>query len=110
MVRISSILSTNIDKVLGAQIPSGLLYYTQNDEVIRVNAARNELRSLIQNRNRMVGYMMRRDTSTSSSSSACNFLPPTEDDERMCGKCYAVDGCMLYRKVCRYYSTLTLIN
>jgi DNA replication ATP-dependent helicase Dna2 len=27
------------------------------------------------------------------------FLPPTIDDERTCKRCYALDTCMLYRKV-----------
>lgn len=28
-----------------------------------------------------------------------DFLPPTIDDGYICKKCYASDGCMLYRKV-----------
>jgi DNA replication ATP-dependent helicase Dna2 len=28
-----------------------------------------------------------------------SFLPPTIDDERTCKRCYALDTCMLYRKV-----------
>ncbi|PVG03899.1 Dna2-domain-containing protein [Serendipita vermifera] len=82
----------------GAEVPAGLLYYTQSDAVIRVAAARNELRALIQKRNGMVAYMQQRFSKTSDGEAPPTFLPPTEDDERVCRKCYAVDGCMLYRK------------
>ena len=85
----------------GTQVPAGLLYYTQSEELIRVSAARNELRALIQSRNNMVAYMHRRTAGAIKSDvEPLPFLPPTEDDKRTCGRCYVVDGCMLYRKVC----------
>ncbi|KAI9068877.1 Dna2-domain-containing protein [Trametes sanguinea] len=96
----------------GAEVPSGLLYYTQSEEVVRVPAARNEIRALFVMRNEMAGYIMRRlrttalltglkDEDPDEETSAVDiepFLPPTIDDNRTCGKCYALDTCMLYRK------------
>ncbi|CDO74222.1 hypothetical protein BN946_scf184721.g1 [Trametes cinnabarina] len=95
----------------GAEVPSGLLYYTQSEEVVRVPAARNEIRALFVMRNDMAGYIMRRlrttallsgleDESDEEDAAATiePFLPPTIDDNRTCGKCYALDTCMLYRK------------
>lgn len=87
------------------EVPSGLLYYTQNEEVVRVPAARNEVRALITSRNEMAGYMTRRMRDRrhpkveESSNDMENFLPPTIDDARTCGKCFTVDTCMLYRRV-----------
>ncbi|KAL4079032.1 Dna2-domain-containing protein [Scleroderma citrinum] len=79
----------------GIEVPSGLLYYTQSEEVVRVPRGRNELRGLIIARNEMAAYMMRRSNQIKTQES---FLPPTIDDERICQKCYALDTCMLYRK------------
>jgi len=79
----------------GVQVPSGLLYYTQSEEVVRVPRGRNELRGLIGARNEMASYMMRRANQGKASEP---FLPPTIDDERACKKCFALDACMLYRK------------
>ena len=79
----------------GVQVPSGLLYYTQSEEVVRVPRGRNELRGLIGARNEMTAYMMRRMNQGKASEP---FLPPTIDDEYTCKKCYALDACMLYRK------------
>lgn len=77
----------------GIDVSSGLLYYTQSDEVVQVPATRNELRGLILGRNEMAMYMMRRQTKSME-----HFLPPTIDDERICKRCYSLDLCMLYRK------------
>lgn len=78
----------------GMDVPSGLLYYTQSEEVVRVPTAKNEVRALMMKRNELAGYMMRRVRQESKP-----FLPPTIDDIRVCGRCYAVDTCMLYRRV-----------
>ncbi len=78
----------------GIDVSSGLLYYTQNDEVVQVPANRNELRGLILGRNELAMYMMRRQLKSGEPS-----LPPTIDDERICTRCYQLDICMLYRKV-----------
>ncbi|KAG1898951.1 Dna2-domain-containing protein [Suillus fuscotomentosus] len=82
----------------GVDVPSGLLYYTQSEEVVRVPQSRNELRALIGARNEMASYMMRRNTHGKEKDLEEPFLPPTIDDERMCKKCYALDTCMLFRK------------
>ncbi|KAI6043523.1 Dna2-domain-containing protein [Pisolithus marmoratus] len=79
----------------GMEVSSGLLYYTQSEEVVRVPRGRNELRALIIARNEMAGYMVRRAKQSKVQEA---FLPPTIDDERICKKCYALDICMLYRK------------
>lgn len=97
----------------GVDVPSGLLFYTQSDEVVRVPATRNELRGLFGARNEMASYMMRRHrqaedvhdvhgdvqiTSSQEPRVQEPFLPPTLDDERVCKRCYTLDACMLYRK------------
>lgn len=94
----------------GVEVNTGLLYYTQTEEVVRVPASRNELRGLFIARNEMASYMMRRtqqhsggqddDMDVEDASAPKPFLPPTIDDERTCKRCYALDTCMLYRKVC----------
>ncbi|KAG8901214.1 Tripartite DNA replication factor, partial [Tulasnella sp. 417] len=106
-----------------SEIPAGLLYYTQSESLIRVTPSRHELRGLIMSRNDTTSYLARRMAAAPSSSqeqrttsaddaeldlpagtvvnaSAENphFLPPTIDQEFTCRKCYAIDGCMLYRK------------
>ncbi|KAG1812287.1 Dna2-domain-containing protein [Suillus variegatus] len=82
----------------GVDVPSGLLYYTQSEEVVRVPQSRHELRALIGARNEMASYMMRRNTHGKEKDLEEPFLPPTIDDERICKKCYALDTCMLFRK------------
>ncbi|KAK0473383.1 DNA replication factor Dna2-domain-containing protein [Armillaria novae-zelandiae] len=77
----------------GLEVSSGLLYYTQSEEVLQVDVNRNELRGLIMARNEMSGYMVRRHEDPPEP-----FLPPTLDDERLCKRCYVLDACMLYRK------------
>ncbi|KAG6911010.1 hypothetical protein DXG01_005425 [Tephrocybe rancida] len=86
----------------GVEVSSGLLYYTQSEEVTRVPTSRNEIRGLIIARNEMASYMMRRNRKSESDKGPNPlpepFLPPTIDDERTCKRCYAIDACMLYRK------------
>ncbi|KAJ6613311.1 Dna2-domain-containing protein [Mycena sp. CBHHK59/15] len=88
----------------GAEVSSGLLFYTQNEEVVRVPAARNDVKGLIGARNEMAVYMMRRIQKLDSRrpgdemEHAEPFLPPTIDDERTCKRCFSLDTCMLYRK------------
>ena len=99
--------------------PGGLLYYTHNEDIILVPSAWNELRGLIKTRNELASYMVRRsgkqhakasssvssqdssdnNISTSDASTPEPFLPPTINQERMCGRCYVSDACMLYKKV-----------
>ncbi|KZO94575.1 Dna2-domain-containing protein [Calocera viscosa TUFC12733] len=108
-----------------SEITSGLLYYTQSAEVIQVDARRNELRALIMARNELAEWVMRRrrgldvlsgrkgkgpkehahrerdgeatETELGDVEEA-PFLPPPIDDSWACTKCYALDGCMLYRR------------
>lgn len=84
-------------------VESGLLWYTQSEEVVRVPRARNELRGLINVRNLLAGYMIRRTEKRKTTDAGPDleedFLPPTIDDERICKRCYVADTCMLYRKV-----------
>ncbi|KIK37375.1 hypothetical protein CY34DRAFT_92854 [Suillus luteus UH-Slu-Lm8-n1] len=82
----------------GVEVSSGLLYYTQSEEVVRVPQSRNELRALIGARNEMASYMMRRNIHGKEKVLEEPFLPPTIDDERACNMCYALDTCMLFRK------------
>lgn len=91
----------------GTAVPSGLLYYTQSEEVVRVPTMRREVRALVIKRNELAGYMMRRIRTRTGPQDATSepeiqaieaFLPPTIDDARLCGKCYVLDTCMLYRR------------
>src|SRR5258708_726486 len=94
----------------GVQVPAGLLYYTHSKEILRVSAARNEVRGLMVARNEMASYMVRRSNHVKpkrqevsieslGTEVAKPFLPETINDDWTCSKCYAVDSCMLYRKV-----------
>lgn len=93
----------------GMDISSGLLYYTQSEEVLEVPRARNELRGLMMARNDMAAWMMRRMSKEGSKKVHKEteveeaFLPATIDDERICKRCYTLDTCMLYRKVREFY-------
>ncbi|KAF8603653.1 P-loop containing nucleoside triphosphate hydrolase protein [Ceratobasidium sp. AG-I] len=91
----------------GVQTPTGILYYTQKDEIIQVHPARNELRGLIIGRNELAASIMhhRELPSTETPTIKCestdaqnnNFLPPPIDEEYQCSKCYVKDTCALYR-------------
>lgn len=96
------------EKRYGIEVTSGLLYYTQSEEVVEVPIGRNELRGLIIYRNEMAGYMARRHVVGPDGSSS-SFLPPTLDDERICKRCYSLDTCMLYRKV-RHFTILLILT
>ncbi|KAJ7044139.1 Dna2-domain-containing protein [Mycena alexandri] len=91
----------------GAEVSSGLLFYTQSEEVVRVPAARNDIKGLIGARNEMAVYMARRmqkkdyrkgGGEAKVPEAAEPFLPRTIDDERTCKRCFSLDTCMLYRK------------
>lgn len=105
----------------GVPIPAGLLYYSQLDSILRVEARPNEIRALIIARNELAHYMAKErsldggasepaqfvtgspDTGTGHDDELETFLPPTIDNPRECKKCHAVDSCMLYRKVSAQY-------
>ncbi|KAK4689519.1 DNA replication ATP-dependent helicase/nuclease Dna2, partial [Tremellales sp. Uapishka_1] len=91
-------------------IPAGLLYYSQLDTILRVEARPNEIRALVIARNELAGYlnMKRMPQSRAREDSVIPpsqvdleetpFLPATIDHPRECRTCHAVDTCMLYRK------------
>ncbi|THH11174.1 hypothetical protein EW146_g8137 [Bondarzewia mesenterica] len=89
-----------------APVEEGLLYYTQSEEVISVPAGRHEVRALIRVRNSIADSMARRfeegygsgGPDGTGDAEGSSFLPETIDDERICGRCFALDACMLYRK------------
>ena len=85
----------------GDYVDLGLLYYTQSDEVISVPVNRLELRALVAVRNTIASWMARRFRERGQQRLKGDplFLPPTIDNERICGRCYALDACMLYRRV-----------
>jgi DNA replication ATP-dependent helicase Dna2 len=92
--------------VKGVPVPAGLLYYSQLDSILRVEARPNEIRALIMARNELAGWMSKRRTLAQprpkreeTAIEDLAFLPPTIDNARECKMCYAVDSCMLYRKV-----------
>ncbi|KAG9094521.1 Tripartite DNA replication factor [Ceratobasidium sp. 370] len=91
----------------GVQTPTGILYYTQKDEIIQVHPARNELRGLILGRNELAASIMHHRVLAESESPPVdieepqpdngNFLPPPIDEDHQCTRCYARDACTLYR-------------
>lgn len=90
----------------GVNCEEGLLFYLQSGDVWRVNAGANEIRGLIMSRNEVVAWGRGRGGKKGKGGNEPEneepFLPPTIDDVRICGRCYAVDTCMLYRKVRLY--------
>lgn len=89
----------------GYQVDEGLLYYTQTDEPIKVNASRNEVQALIVARNDLVYHMAKKADDLTRKADLGEFEPTSEhlpdiiDDEYTCERCYVLDTCMLYRKV-----------
>lgn len=90
----------------GVPVPAGLLYYSKLDSILRVEARPNEIRALIMARNELAAWMSKRRTITRPDTPPqpeaiedAGYLPPTINHARECKSCYAVDSCMLYRKV-----------
>ena len=85
-------------------VSDGLLYYSKSGELHRISRSRNEVRSLIIGRNELAHYLRHNPNSLGksnleeSASELAQVLPPTIDSEYKCRRCYAVDGCMLYRR------------
>lgn len=101
MVRIAT-----ISLIPGLPVPSGLLYYSQRDAVVLVDARANEVRALMMARNELADWMVRpritREVATQDEegdSVEDAILPETIDRMTECKNCYASDLCMLYRKV-----------
>ncbi|PWN42091.1 hypothetical protein IE81DRAFT_314288 [Ceraceosorus guamensis] len=93
----------------GTDCQQGLLYYSRSGDLHRVRKSANEIRALIIGRNELASYMLKRSAERRSKVLAKPEsqlpeapprleLPATIDSERTCGRCYAVDGCMLYRR------------
>ena len=93
-------------------MPAGLLYYSQLDSILRVEARPNEIRALIMARNELAAWMSKRrsldpdlrplpDSKQREATDVEDtvYLPPTIENARECKMCYANDSCMLYRKV-----------
>ncbi len=89
-------------------VPAGLLYYSQLDSILRVEAKQNEIRALITARNELAHYLSKKrevpevvpkDAQVEVDMEDVSFLPSTIDHSKECRQCYAVDSCMLYRKV-----------
>lgn len=89
----------------GYQVDEGLLYFTQNEEPIKVPASRNDIQALIVARNDIVHYMATKADDLMNKAKLGKFeptgehLPQTIDNDEVCGNCYGLDACMLYRKV-----------
>ncbi|KAH7103214.1 Dna2-domain-containing protein [Auriculariales sp. MPI-PUGE-AT-0066] len=83
----------------GVEVPSGLLYYTQGSDLIRVPARRNEVRGLILLRNEMASHIAGRwRDGFDPTKASTDFLPAPIDEDFACSKCFNVDACTLYRK------------
>ncbi|WRT68360.1 uncharacterized protein IL334_005336 [Kwoniella shivajii] len=92
----------------GVPVPAGLLYYSQLDSILRVEAKQNEIRALIVARNELADWLSKKRRLPKPPSAAEieqkvedveeAFLPSTIDHVKECRSCYAVDSCMLYRK------------
>lgn len=88
----------------GVKVRDGLLYYSKSGELHRISRSRNEVRSLIIGRNELAHYLrhdasrLRRPKLEEPTSQPEQVLPPTIDSEFKCRRCYAVDGCMLFRR------------
>lgn len=84
-------------------MPAGLLYYSQLDTILRVEAKQNEIRALICTRNELASHLSHKRYLTKDGASLesrdAAFLPAPNDHPKECRKCHAVDSCMLYRKV-----------
>ncbi|KKK14255.1 hypothetical protein AOCH_001424, partial [Aspergillus ochraceoroseus] len=70
------------------EVTFGLLYYLETSKIIRIRGIRHELLHMIQERNRLAGYVRRR-----------THLPPMVKRPSMCNKCYSKTACFIYHKL-----------
>jgi DNA replication ATP-dependent helicase Dna2 len=75
-------------------IDQGLLYYSKTSTLHLIRSVQKEVRALLLARNELADYLSRRPDAGKERGE----LPPIIDNERDCGRCYAVDECMLYRR------------
>ncbi|GAK67711.1 DNA replication helicase DNA2 [Moesziomyces antarcticus] len=86
------------------RVNDGLLYYSKSGEMHRISRSRNEVRSLIIGRNELAHYLrhnpsrLAKPDPEAAQTDRVRVLPPTIDSEYKCRRCYAVDGCMLFRR------------
>ncbi|EEP78634.1 conserved hypothetical protein [Uncinocarpus reesii 1704] len=66
----------------------GILFYLEVSKTHRVRAIPAEIRQMIQQRNRLAGYIRERLD-----------LPPMLKNPRMCNQCYAKSACFVYHKL-----------
>lgn len=69
-------------------ITFGLLYYPEVSKIFRIRGIRLELLHIIQERNRVAGYVRRRQE-----------LPPMIRRPETCNRCYARTPCFIYHKL-----------
>lgn len=66
----------------------GLLYYLETSKILRIRGIRHELLHMIQERNRVAGYVRHR-----------THLPPMIKRPSMCNRCYSKTTCFIYHKL-----------
>ncbi|OUM60652.1 hypothetical protein PIROE2DRAFT_13557, partial [Piromyces sp. E2] len=68
---------------------TGLLYYLKKNRLIDIPILRDEVRSIIMNRNRIAYYVLISDS----------LPPPIQNSEYKCRSCYKLQTCSLYHKL-----------
>ncbi|ERS97869.1 hypothetical protein HMPREF1624_06040 [Sporothrix schenckii ATCC 58251] len=71
------------------EIVYGILYYTENSQMMRIPAIRNELRHMIMKRNELACHT--RESSVQ--------LPDMLRNRNACGRCFAQTSCFVYHKL-----------
>ena len=66
----------------------GVLYYLEVTQTLRIRAIQREIRQMIQQRNRLAGYVRHRLD-----------LPPMLKKPRICNQCFAKSTCFAYHKL-----------
>ncbi|RHZ68543.1 bifunctional ATP-dependent DNA helicase/ssDNA endodeoxyribonuclease DNA2 [Aspergillus thermomutatus] len=66
----------------------GLLYYLEISKIFRIRGIRHELLQMIQERNRLAGFVRER-----------HQLPPMVKKPGMCSRCYSKTPCLIYHKL-----------
>ncbi|EAW24917.1 bifunctional ATP-dependent DNA helicase/ssDNA endodeoxyribonuclease DNA2 [Aspergillus fischeri NRRL 181] len=66
----------------------GLLYYLEISKIFRIRGVRHELLQMIQERNRLAGFVRER-----------HRLPPMVKKPGMCNRCYSKTPCLIYHKL-----------
>ncbi|KAJ5815003.1 hypothetical protein N7474_006780 [Penicillium riverlandense] len=70
------------------EVTFGILYYLEVSRTLSIRGIRHELLQMIQQRNRLAGYVRERFQ-----------LPPMLKKARMCKNCYAKTPCLIYHKL-----------